>query len=537
VPRKESPGRLKSRDLKTRIRVERQRVAASRGGMVATAHSLATWAGVQALESGGNAFDAAAAAAFALGVCEPAASGLGGQTMALCHDAESGRTFALDGSSRAPNRTALAPISKKERLRGYRAATVPSTPAALDYMRRRYGRLKLATILKPSIRIASEGFVLSSLNVALVKKALKGLRENTGGRFFLKKSGALPSRGDVLRQPVLARTFERIAKYGVKDFYRGEIATAIDADMRRHGGLIRLDDLAQIPRPIEREALRGKWWGEKIVSFPPPAAGRAFLEMAHLVQKLPPRYHDLDSEKGAAALASLIRQAYEDRKDRPFDPNYFPQVRRERMLSQDYAERTAKKIRDAVEMRGETTHLSVMDNEGNAVALTQSIERVFGSCCATPSLGFLYNNYMSAFETEDPAHPYSLRPNAVPWASVAPTLLFKGRRPVTAIGSPGSERIASAILQVLLRLHQGESPFSAVTARRLHCALDGTVSIERDEGDARLIRALRKRRFGIDDRERFSFYLGCVQFVTRERGYFVGVADPRRDGAAGGPNG
>jgi gamma-glutamyltranspeptidase/glutathione hydrolase len=152
----------------------------------------------------------------------------------------------------------------------------------------------------------------------------------------------------------------------------------------------------------------------------------------------------------------------------------------------------------------------------------------------TPELGFLYNNYMAAFDYDEIAHPYHLRPNAVPWASVAPTIAFRGRRPWLVIGSPGSERITSSILQVLLRLGR-QSPRDAVAAPRLHCSLDGVVSLEASRMRDDIPRALARRGFKIHVRDPYSFYLGCVQMVLYERKSFTGVADPRRDGSAGGP--
>jgi gamma-glutamyltranspeptidase/glutathione hydrolase len=175
-----------------------------------------------------------------------------------------------------------------------------------------------------------------------------------------------------------------------------------------------------------------------------------------------------------------------------------------------------------------------MDRDGNVVALTQSIERVYGSCCAAPELGFLYNDYMSAFEHEDISHPYYLRPNAVPWASVAPTIVFRGRRPWLAIGSPGSERITPSILQVLARL-QSLTPLAAVDAPRLYCSLKGRVSLEASRMRDDLPRALQRHGFEVDRRDSYSFFMGCVQLVLHEKGEFLGVADPRRDGSAAGP--
>ena len=256
--------------------------------------------------------------------------------------------------------------------------------------------------------------------------------------------------------------------------------------------------------------------------------------MRHVFQELLERLKRFDIAKAAVALAELIRQAFVDRNDRPFDPNFDARASAKRMLSPTYAKRVGRHIAESIEGQGETTHLSVMDQHGNAVALTQSIELVYGSGCAGSSLGFLYNNYLSAFEYEDISHPYYLRPNGVPWASVAPTIVFRGRRPWLAIGSPGSDRITSSILQVLVRLLT-QDPLSAVEAPRLHCSLQGKASLEIERMSDDIPAALESYGFTLDRRECFSFYLGCIQLVLRERGGYVRVADTRRDGAASGP--
>jgi gamma-glutamyltranspeptidase/glutathione hydrolase len=261
--------------------------------------------------------------------------------------------------------------------------------------------------------------------------------------------------------------------------------------------------------------------------------------MLNILDRMPPKLRDLDTPKGAVVLAEAIRRAYLDRRDRPFDPTYFQQAGDKTVLSAEYAERMAARIRRSLRAKrpprtqGETTHLSVMDRDGNVVALTQSIERVYGSFAASPELGFLYNNYLSTFDVDTIAHPYYLRPNASPWASVAPTIVYRGRRPWLAIGSPGSERIAPAILQVLVRLLK-QSPYDAVAAPRLHCALDGTVSLEASRMRTDIPAALREAGFTIHERDAYSFYLGCIALAMRERGTFIGVADPRRDGSAEG---
>jgi gamma-glutamyltranspeptidase/glutathione hydrolase len=511
-----------------------QRIAFSPFGMASTAHVHATQAAVDVLAEGGNAVDAAVTAAFALGVCEPQASGLGGQTMMLVHLAEPRRTFALDGSSRAPNRAAPESLKVRERRRGYRSATVPATPAALGYALERYGGLTLGRVLEPAIRLAEEGFEWSELQHALARRERKHLRAGNAGEIFLRRDRRPLAAGTLVHQPALAGTLRRLATAGIQDLYTGGIARRIHEDMEANGGLIRDDDLARIPWPIERKPLATRFGTLRVLTFPPPGAGRALIEMLHVLESLPERLREPDTPEGAVALAETIRRAAIDRRDRPFDPNFYPQAEDRVMLRRDYARKAARRIRRGLRARGETTHLSVMDRFGNVVSLTQSIERVFGACIVTPDLGFLYNDYMSAFDYEDISHPYFMRPNAAPWASVAPTLVFRGRRPWLAIGSPGSERIVSAVLQVLIRLLT-HTPYEAVAAPRLHCSVGGKVSLEAPRFRDDISRELERRGFELDRREAYSFYLGCVQVVLRERRGFTGVADPRRDGSAGGP--
>ena len=519
----------------TRIH-EPQRIAASSKGMVSTAHYSATAAGVQMLEQGGNAVDAAVAAALALGVCEPAASGLGGQTMMLVHHQASGATVAVDGSSRAPNRAVIDTFANlpADRRRGHLATTVPSSPATYAHVLERYGRLSWATVLEPAIVLATDGYEISLLQHRLTKRERKHLQSRSAGPLFLQDGRRARRAGTRFVQPVLAATLRRLADNGYEDFYLGETARLIHTDMEANGGILRADDLAQVPHPVEREPLAARFGRDNLLTMPPPGAGRTLVEMLNIHRSLPRELRDIDTPDGAVCLARTTRQALIDRRDRPFDPNLYSQVSDKQMLSRRYARGAADEIA-AHHTRGETTHLSVMDSDGNAVALTQSIENVYGSCAASPELGFLYNNYMSAFEYTDASHPYYLRPNAVPWASVAPTIILRDGTPRLAIGSPGSERIASSILQVLIRLRES-SPLAAVDAPRLHCSLHGVASVEAARVSTDVLEALQRHGFEVDRRDAYSFYLGCVQLVMNDGGRLIGVADPRRDGAADGPD-
>jgi gamma-glutamyltranspeptidase/glutathione hydrolase len=527
----------------------KRKYAISQGGMVATAFPEATAAGVEMLKQGGNAVDAACAAAFALGVCEPQASGLGGQTMMLIHIGK--KVLAIDGSSRAPSLAHVNAIYKEDRGVGYRATTVPSTPATLYYVHQYYGSLNWEQILEPAIQIAQNGYFISELQHRLQKRELKTFKKVesfSGGKYFLK-DGEPYQVGDRFVQPELGQLLKILADKGIDEFYRGNVAKQIDADMRENGGLLRYDDLALIPWPIERRPLRRRFRKYRVYTMPPPGAGRTLLFSLMMVDTIPPKLLIKDEYKRILLLASVFRKALRERSDRPFDPEFYPQVSEKEMLSRMFAQKCIKEIVKRVdktilsslitsdELSGETTHLSVMDRNGMAVSVTQSIERVYGSKAAASELGFLYNNYLIDFEYDIPEHPFYLRPNAVPWATVAPTLIFRKDDIWMALGSPGSERIFSTLAQFLLHvIDEKVNLYQAMLAPRMHCSLGGRISLEAERFSPDLMNYLKDKGYRIDVREPYSFYLGAVHAVMRQENGngFEGVAEIRRDGSAEG---
>jgi len=523
--------------------------AISQNGMVSTAFPDATEAGVEILSDGGNAVDAACASAFALGVCEPQASGLGGQTMMLINTAK--KVIAIDGSSRAPSLAHVNAIYQHDRSVGYRATTVPSTPATLYYVQQRYGRLAWERILEPAIRIAREGYLITGLQQRLQERELKNFAkvESGSGAIYYLKDGKPYQSGERFCQPDLARLLQILASQGIEEFYKGKVAKQIDADMRENGGLLRYDDLALIPWPIERRPLRRRFRTYRVFTMPPPGAGRTLLFSLMMVDAIPAELLAGDDVKRIHLLASIFRKALRERSDRPFDPEFYPQVSEKEMLNRKFAQHCIREIVRRVdktilsslitsdELSGETTHLSVMDRDGMAVSLTQSIERVYGSKAAADGLGFLYNNYLMDFEYDLPEHPFYLRPNAEPWATVAPTLIFKKDNIWMALGSPGSERIFSALTQFLLNIIDEKMDLNqAMLAPRVHCSLGGRVSLEAERFSPDLVDYLKSKGYRIDAREPYSFYLGAVHAVVRREGDggFEGVAEFRRDGTAGG---
>lgn len=503
------------------------------------------------LAQGGNAVDAACAVGFALGACEPQASGLGGQSTGLVHF--EGRTFVLDGSSRAPSLAHRSQLEDKGAMRlGYRGTTVPSTPAAYRWLHEQYGHLDWPTVLEPAIRIARDGYRITALQHGLQARERENflaVPSGSGARYMLGDAGEPHPVGALFRQSELATVLEVIAARGVKPFYRGDIAAQIDADMRRNDGLLRAEDLALIPWPIERRPLERRYRGYLVKTMPPPGAGRTLLLVLLMLNFLQSKFIGGSTPERYHFLAEVFRKAFLQRKDRPFDANTYPQIPEKRMLSKQYARKLASSIAAAMDVSlpledpvgasvGETTHFSVMDRDGNAVAMTQSIELAYGSKAAADGLGFLYNNYMLAFELENPAHPYYLRPNAVPWSSAAPTIVFRRKQPWLAVGSPGSERIFSAVSQFLVNVLDGSRPMDqAVDAPRIHCSIGGKLHYEAKRIPSEAIAHLDELGYKLAPREPYAFYLGCVQAVLkRQTGEgFQGVADPRRDGTAAGP--
>ena len=524
------------------------KAAAADNGMVASAFPEATQAGVEMLQKGGNAIDAACAAALALGVCEPSASGIGGQSMVILH--HHGRTITIDGSTRVPSLAHIDRFKKGERFVGHRATTVPSTVAVMGYLNFRYGRLDWETLLEPAIRIAKDGYNITKLQHDLQDRELDTflkVRGQAGARYFLKDGKTPYGEGELFRQPELARTLEHLAEHGAHAFYTGKIAKQIDEDMRAHDGFLRADDLALIPWPIERPPLKRRYRDVSVLTSPPPAAGRTLLLVLLMLSHLPSKFIRSGSKESYHFIAETFRKAFLQRRGRPFDPNTYPQTPDKKMLSQQFAKEQAKSIHEAIDPGlplieppaegGDTTHLSVMDNEGNAVGVTQSIELVYGSKAAAEGLGFLYNNYMNALETENPAHPYYLRPNAIPWTSVAPAIVFHRAQPWLTVGSPGSERIFSTVSQFLMHLVDGRaSMLEAMLHPRFHCSIGGKISLEAFRFDPAIIQYLEDTGYKIDRREPYAFYLGAIHAVLKcqtQKG-FQGVAEIRRDGTAGG---
>lgn len=519
-------------------------------GMVASAFPDATKAGVEMLRKGGNAIDAACATALALGVCEPQASGIGGQSMAVIYFNK--KPIALDGSSRSPSLANSTHFTKKRhRLVGYGATTVPSTLAVIGHLHERYGRLEWQKIIAPSIRIAKKGYKITKLQHDLQVRELDSffkVKSKSGAKYFLKDGQTPYDAGDRFIQDDLSDTLSAISANGYRSFYHGQIAKKIDQDMKQNKGFIREEDLAWIPEPIERPTLHKAYRNFIVHTLPPPAAGRTLLLVLMMLNHLPSKFLRSSTPESYHFVAETFRKAFLHRVQRPFNPHTYHQIQDKLHLHRSFAKQLSESIDNNIDatlpmeepeyIGGEdTTHLSVMDDEGNAVGITQSIELAYGSKAAANELGFLYNNYMSAFEYKNMNHPYYIRPNSIPWTSVSPSLVFHDNKLWMVVGSPGSQRIFSAISHFLSRIIDGNLPMNeAIVRPRFHCSISGTLSIEEGGFNENVLQYLRDIGYKIAIKERFSFYHGAIHAVMKcqTKNGFQGVAEVRRDGTAEG---
>ncbi|MFQ5649924.1 MAG: gamma-glutamyltransferase [bacterium] len=514
----------------------------SGGAVAATAFPQATEAALSTLSQGGNAVDAAVAAALALSVCEPSGSGLGGQTSLLLHLAN-GETIYLDGHSHAPAGVSLKTVSADSQRSGFRACTIPSTIATLHKALLRYGSVPMADLLQPAIRLAKDGFATTPLQRKQVQWCL-GNRKWIGRRpRILRQTCWLESPR--LEQPRLARTLERLARFGAKDFYSGNLAHDIAEDMRENHGLLSESDLSTLRLPVARKPVSISYRGFEIISTPPPAGGLQLLLALKLLERLyvPAIEPKLSDWYQAVALA--VFSAFDEREKFPIHPDDFTPSVQDWTLGDARADELASRLTlqkylvaamEAEEEPGETTHLCVADRKGNVVSLTQSIQSLFGGLVANWKLGFLYNNYLTTCPRY--RHPYQIRSRCLPRSNAAPTFVFKNGELVLALGAAGSRRIVSSVLQTISRVIDLRMPLSeAVAAPRVHALLNGKIWLERPAAGDTTCNRLARLFPKVSLRPKHSFTMGCVQALAVDHGAAPGktaAADPRRDGTAGG---
>ena len=454
-------------------------IGAQATAAIASAHPLATSAGYAVLERGGNAFDAAIAVAAALAVVEPYSSGLGGGGFFLLHRAADGMQVMVDARETAPRGASDAqyfdvqgkPILAAS-VRGGTAVAIPGVPAGLVHVSERYGKVPLAVALAPAIRLARDGFPVDKryAQIATLRESFLQSGANTQG--FLD-SGRAPSAGFVLRQPALADTLERLARFKMPGFYEGTVADAIVKAVNQAGGAWGAADLSAY-KVIEREPVKFRYRGALITTAALPSAGGiALAQCLGILESF--LLGQLGEPSADHLVIEVLRRAFHDRARYLADPDYV-QVPVARLISRDYVRSLAADIDIARATRSDalapvaatrveshdTTHLSVVDSDGNRVAATLTINLLFGAGIVPAGTGVLLNNEMDDFSLRpDVPNAFRLRgslanriePGKRPLSSMTPTFV-EDERGVLILGAPGGSRIVSQVLLAILKYVQ-----------------------------------------------------------------------------------
>src|SRR6516164_5270296 len=549
-------------------------------GMVASDEPLASQAGVETLKRGGNAVDAAVATAFALAVVEPAAGNIGGGGFMLVRLAN-GKTTFFDYREMAPGKATremyIKPDGKLDNEAstvGYRSVAVPGTVAGLALALKTSGTLKLADVMQPAIRLAADGFPITEKLLREFAEERKDLQRFSMSRRIFLNDGKMYKSGDTFRQPELAATLKRIVKLGPADFYQGETAQMLARDMAALGGLITLDDLAHY-QPKVREVLHATYTQDshhwEILASPPPSSGGvAVIEAMNMLQDVPLK--GWDDPQSVLLVAEVMRRVFADRAAYLADPD-FSSVPVAGLTSPCYAQELLATIdpnhaTPSNEVRagnphvctsgisasvppntiislGEgphTTHFSVVDAAGNAVASTTTLNDSYGSH-VTSSAGFLLNDEMDYFTTQ-PGVPNALfgliqseantiAPGKRPLSSMTPTIVLRDGQLSFVTGSPGGPTIISAtLLSILNWMRLGMDAQSAINAPRFHHQwLPDQIGME-ELFSAEMEEQMKERGYQVKRRG----HIGLVNAIgidvnTGER---CGAADPRDNGASAG---
>ena len=527
--------------------------------MVVSSEENATRAGVEILRGGGNAVDAAITVGFALAVTHPWAGNLGGGGFMLIRFAH-GRTAFLDFRERAPraaSRDMYLDAQGKptdESVAGYRASGVPGTVRGFDLALKKYGTKEWSALIEPAITLAQKGFPLSWGLADSLRSSSRMARFPESHRIF-QRDGRFYEMGEVLRQPELAATLQRIAKAGPNEFYEGKTAQLIAADMERNGGTITLEDLKEYA-PVEREPLRSTYKDYELLLAPPPSSGG--IGIGQMLNMLEGSGYEKPGAGSAAAIhyvAEVMRRYFADRALHFGDPD-FASVPGVGLLSKKYALSRRSSIRaghvtPSVSLQAgdpmgyessETTHYSVVDSQGNAVAVTYTLNGAFGSGVTAKGTGVLLNNEMDDFTVKPgEANMYgvlqgeknSIEPRKRPLSSMTPTILTRGGKLFMIVGSPGGPTIISTVLEVILNVVDFKMDLQqAVDFPRFHHQwMPDELRVERYGTSPDTIQGLQQRGHEI----RFVDAQGRVMAIqVGDDGWLLGAADARSEGLAAG---
>ena len=527
--------------------------------MVGSTDEFASRAGLHILQHGGNAIDAAVAVGFALAVTHPAAGNLGGGGFMVIRMAD-GRETTIDYREVAPAGalrdmfldSAGEPVSDRS-LVGPLASGVPGSVAGMALAHRRYGRLPLAVVMAPAIALARDGFDVSWALADSLKSAQSLLARFPGSaRAFQRADATMPGPGDRLVQPDLATTLTLIAEQGPDAFYKGAIADLIAAEMARSGGLITKADLAAYTAR-ERPPIIGTYRGYRVISMPPPSSGGiALVQLLNILESFPLADYGHNSSRAIHLVAEAARRVYADRSEWLGDPDFF-KVPVTGLLSRRYADTLRRGISEtratpSQEVKpgqprdfeqSDTTHYSVVDAEGNAVATTTTLNGSYGSGQIVAGAGFLLNNEMDDFSAKAGTpnmfgliggEANAVGPGKRMLSSMTPTILVKDGKTRLVVGSPGGSRIITTVLQVVLNVLDFKMNVQeAVDAPRFHHQwLPDAIRLERQGFPADVVTALE----AMGHTTEVGDDMGDVHaiMIDEATGLRLGASDPRLDG-------
>jgi gamma-glutamyltranspeptidase/glutathione hydrolase len=529
-------------------------------GMISAAQPEAVEAGLEAFKAGGNAVDAAIATALVQTAVDPQMCGIAGfGSLHVYNPAKRIHAF-LDFHGRAPLK--VTPdmwehlligeaedgfgflLEGRVNEIGYGAITTPMTLRALDEALRRFGTMRLTDLIAPAIGYCEEGFMVRPHVVAFWNQvptegraphsefltALPATR-----KIYAKPDGKLRIAGEVLKNTDMGRTYRRIAEKGVEDFYSGEIARAIAADMAANGGLITLDDLKGAA-PEVNEPIWGTYRGHRLATNRPPGGGIMLIEMLNMLEHFDLEAMGHNSPAYIATVSEVMKVATVDKDTKIGDPR-FVDVPLAELMSKSYAAKLAERIKSGEKThvprlksgkeRADTTHVTAVDEHGTCVSLTHTLGMPSG--VVTEGLGFMYNGAMSAFDPR-PDRPGSLAPGKSRFSAMAPSIVFKDDKPLLVLGAPGGTFISMGLLQVILNVVEfGMNALEAVSAPRF-CTTSDTIDITN-----RILRStereLKARGYPVR-RWPMNFHFAGVHAIRIVAGRLDGGADPGRDGMA-----
>ena len=521
-------------------------------GVVSAGRAEAAEIGRNILAGGGNAIDAAVAVAFAMGVCEPNASGVGGGGFMLLRDGKTGKCVFLDFRENAPANatpdmyTPKAPGSNEDvnmgNVYGGKAVGVPGDVAGLLYALEHYGTMTPAQVISPAARLAREGFVVTPMLHFDMKDHAQQLKTyGDGWKIYLQDGEPYPV-DSIVRNPDLADTLDKIAAGGKDAFYKGEIADKIIAQVEKDGGVLTHADLENFTVRV-LEPVRGTYRGYELISSPPPSSGGTHVvQILNVLENFDLSAMEVNSFEHLHLLSEVFKVCYADRAAYMGDPN-FVEVPLKGLLSKEYAKELAQRIdlKQAQKPAAgdpwkhesmSTTHFSIADAQGNLVAVTRTINHFFGSCVVPEGTGFLLNDEMEGFSI-DPASKNAVAGGKVPLSCMSPTFILKDGKPVAVLGSPGGIRIISSVVQVISNLiDHGMTLEEAIATPRI--GDDQTDLIIYESRIApETIAALQAMGHPVRAYEDWHRIMGSVNCcLMQEDGTILGAADPRRDGLA-----